>query len=137
MDKQDVGTPWGRGLDLRMFSGGGDWPTIFRCIMKKSCEPAGEGGYDGSAGLNGAEENVFDKAQLMLFFLYLNVCVRDSLILQGESVHHELVQKVNEYIEAHMSEAILLEAGGIWCIRANYFRGGLRADGTNGTQLSE
>ena len=24
-------------------------------------------------------------------------------------MHHELVQKVNEYIEAHMSETILLE----------------------------
>ena len=62
--------------------------------------------------LNGAEgKRIFDKAQLMLFFLYLNaLCAGDSFYFaKEESVHHELVQKVNEYIEAHMSETILLE----------------------------
>lgn len=62
--------------------------------------------------LNGVEgKHIFDKAQLMLFFLYLNaLCAGDSFYFaKEESVHHELVQKVNEYIEAHMSEAILLE----------------------------
>ena len=62
--------------------------------------------------LEGAEgKRLFDKAQLILFFVYLNeLCSRDSFYFtKEESIHHELVQRVNEYIEEHMSETILVE----------------------------
>lgn len=46
-----------------------------------------------------------------MFFVYLNeLCSRDSFYFtKEESIHHELVQRVNEYIEEHMSETILVE----------------------------
>ena len=44
----------------------------------------------------GRRKAYFDKAQLMLFFLYLMRCVRGFLYsAKEESVHHELVQKVS------------------------------------------
>lgn len=60
-------------------------PTIFRCIMKKSCGTLlVKAVMTEVPDLNGAEgKRIFDKAQLMLFFLYLNaLCAGIPFILQ-------------------------------------------------------
>ena len=56
-------------------------------------------------------KRLYDRAQLTLFFLYLNELCEKEAFASGEKlrVHHELVEKVNAYIEAHMQEPVTLD----------------------------
>lgn len=56
-------------------------------------------------------KRLYDRAQLTLFFLYLNELCEKDAFSSGEKtqVHHELVEQVNDYIEAHMQEAVSLD----------------------------
>ncbi|HJC55937.1 MAG TPA: AraC family transcriptional regulator [Candidatus Eisenbergiella intestinipullorum] len=61
---------------------------------------------EGAAG-----KRLYDRAQLTLFFFYLNeLCGKEAFSSrEPDSVRHALVEQVNAYIEAHMQEPISLD----------------------------
>lgn len=63
----------------------------------------------GMEGMKG--KNLFDRANLTLFFLYMNELCEKELFSprEGSRIRHELVRMVNEYIEEHMAEPISLD----------------------------
>ncbi|HJA92192.1 MAG TPA: AraC family transcriptional regulator, partial [Candidatus Eisenbergiella merdipullorum] len=56
-------------------------------------------------------KRLYDRAQLTLFFLYLNELCEKDAFSSGEKmrVHHELVEQVNAYIDEHIQETISLD----------------------------
>ena len=71
-------------------------------------------GYLLKLAMDGASEGIrrtMDRGYLTLFFSHLNLlCTRKESLLSGEYVaEHPMVERVNSYVEEHLTETITLE----------------------------
>lgn len=79
--------------------------VLRECLVHAAMEDVPE--LEGMKG-----KKLFDRAKLLLFFVYLSELVGKKAFAAGEEmqIRHELAEWVNAYIEEHMTERISLDA---------------------------